>query len=411
MKNYQELFQKMLTGKYFSPRELQYDTKAATFLSPFEYGQFLDYVDKQIDDERICIKFDLKTFNNQPLRLFISKYLFTLVSNYFDIVLQDCKQTSSLLGIRNVDEIIKSRIYSELEGSLNIESVPTTRKAMEELGSGKRDPKTHNDQIIVNMMNGIEFVSKCPEFNQNNLFELYNILSKGCLDDEDKLLPGNIYRHDQVEVGGYKGCPSSLIKESMDSLFSFINKNLNNADLKYFLPHIAHYYVAYIHPYFDYNGRTARMVSLWVSFLTDNKVFPPTISEAINQSKNSYYESLSQTRDSHNDLTYFLIYIFDVSIKYFLTYKNIEEISDTLKNKAILLSDLEKNYLKKILISNKGKFTHQEFTSWINVDMSKQGALKILNYFTKCGILNVIENSSNKKLYEVNGSIIKYKTN
>lgn len=411
MKDYQELFEAMLEKQYFSPRELQYDTKTATFLSPYEYGQFLNFVDQKLDDESICVKFDLKSFNNHQLRFFISNNLLTLMSNYLDVVIQDNEQTKSFLSLRNADEIVRSRIYSELEGSLNIESVPTTRKAMEELGSGKRDPKSLNDQIIVNMLNGVTYVNKCPEFNKNNLFELYNILSKGCLDEEDKLLPGNLYRHDQVEVGGYQGCPVSLIDECMDSLFSFINENLNNSKLKYLLPHVAHYYIAYVHPYFDYNGRTARMVSYWVSLLTNSKVLPPIISEAINQTKSKYYEALSQTRDSHNDLTYFLLYIYDVSIKYFLTYKNVEEISDILKNKAILLSDLEKNYIKKILISNKGKFTHQDFTNWINVEMTKQGALKILNYFVECGVLNVIENGSKKKLYELNYSVIKYKTN
>ena len=198
----------------------------------------------------------------------------------------------------------------------------------------------------------------------------------------------------------------------MDSLFAFVNDNLkNNGEFTRYLPHIAHYYLVYVHPYFDYNGRTARMVSYWLSMLTNRHILPPVVSEAINQTKSKYYYALEETRDSHNDLTYFLLYIYDVSIKYFLTYKNVEEISDTLKNKAILLSDLEKNYIKKILISNKGKFTHQDFTSWINVDMSKQGALKILNYFVECGVLNVIENASNKKLYELNSSMIRYKTN
>ena len=386
MKDFQNLFETMFYKKYFSPRELQYDTKVCTFLSPYDYEQFLNYVDKKIDDKEICVRLNLKAFNGHVLRFFTSNDLLRLMSNYFDVVIQDTEQTKSFLSLRNADDIVRSRIYSELEGSLNIESVPTTRKAMEELGLGKRDPKSLNDQIIINMLNGMTFVNKCPEFNKEHLYELYNILSSGCLDEEDKLIEGNLYRHDQVEVGGYTGCPVSMLDECMNSLFKFINENLHNKDLKYLLPHIAHYYIAYVHPYFDYNGRTARMVSYWISLLTNSKILPPIVSEAINQTKSKYYEALSQTRDSHNDLTYFLLYIYDVSIKYFLTYKNVEEISDILKNKAILLSELEKNYIKKILISNKGKFTHQDFTAWINVEMTKQGALKILNSFEEYGI-------------------------
>ncbi len=70
----------------------------------------------------------------------------------------------------------------------------------------------------------------------------------------------------------------------MDSLFAFVNENLKNPKLKFFLPQLAHYYLLYVHPYFDYNGRTARMVSLWLYFLTGN-VYPSFISEGIDLKK------------------------------------------------------------------------------------------------------------------------------
>lgn len=411
MKDYQKLFNLMLNEKYYSPRELQYDTNTGTFLSPYEYQQYLDFADTQIHDEDNCVFINLKSFNNFSLHYFLPIDLLRTISNYYNIVIEDSEQTKSFLSLRNADDITISRIYSELEGSLNIESVPTTRKVFEELSEGKRDPQNLNDQIIVNMINGIEFVNKCPAFNKENLFTLYTLLSNKCLDEEDELREGDYYRYDQVEVGGYKGCPVSMIDECINSLFDFVNENLNNKDLKYFLPHIAHYYIAYIHPYFDYNGRTARMVSYWVSLLTNSKVLPPIVSEAINQTKSKYYEALSNTRDTHNDLTYFLIYIYDISVKYFLTYKNIEYIEEELKQKLILLSKLEKNYMKKILISSKGKFTHDDFEKWINVNMTKQGSLKILNTFEEYGILNSTISNSKKKFFEINSSMIKYKTN
>ena len=165
----------------------------------------------------------------------------------------------------------------------------------------------------------------------------------------------------------------------MDSLFEFVNSNLKNRDIKYLLPHIAHYYILYIHPYFDLNGRTARMVSYWIFLLLDQRAFPPVISEAINQTKNEYYAVLRETRNSHNDLTYFLLYIFNVSIKYFLTYKNVESIDKRLKDKSFVLSELDKVYIKKILIFAKGKFTYEDFVKWINAEITKQGAFKILN--------------------------------
>ena len=411
-KNFQDIFNSMIYGRYFTAREIQYDNNANIFMNPFDYNNFLDFKDKLIDaNNKFAIKLDLRSFNSKYISFFKGYDLLFKENEYYKLINEDFDQHKLPLFFRTMDAMTKSRIYSELEGTLNIEAVQTTRKAVEELSNGKRDPKTRNDHVIKNMANGIEFLGKFPEFNEENLFKLYQILTEGCLDDEDKLPEGSYYRNDGVEVGKYKGCPVNEIKPCMESLFIFVNKNLKGTELTAYLPHIAHYYIVYVHPYFDYNGRTARMVSYWLSLLTNKNVLPPLVSEAINQSKSRYYYALEETRDSHNDLTYFLIYIYDVSVKYFLTYKNVEEISDYLKNKAILLSDLEKNYIKKILISCKGKFTHQDFTSWIGVDMSKQGALKILNNFADSGILNIVSNDSNKKLFEVNHSLIKYRTN
>jgi Fic family protein len=164
-----------------------------------------------------------------------------------------------------------------------------------------------------------------------------------------------------------------------------------------------------VHPYFDFNGRTARMVSYWISLLINRTILPPVVSEAINQTKSQYYEALSETRDSNNDLSYFLLYIFNISTKYILAYKNIEEISQDLMNKqSVVLTSTEKSYFKKILISNKGKFTHNEFTQRIGVNMSKQGALKVLNAFEEYGLLTSETSKSNNKLFEINHKIIKY---
>ncbi len=82
----------------------------------------------------------------------------------------------------------------------------------------------------------------------------------------------------------------------MDSLFAFVNENLKNPKLKFFLPQLAHYYLLYVHPYFDYNGRTARMVSLWLYFLTGN-VYPSFISEGIDLKKDCLAYLMSNFRE------------------------------------------------------------------------------------------------------------------
>ena len=403
-----DVFSLMLTKKYYSGRDLKYNTEPGIFMSPFEYNKLLEYLDNYGESQQSVIKLDLLPISKYGIRYTNCDELLQMLEDYKNLVAEDREENKSFLTFRNLDTITKSRIFSEIEGTLNIESVPTTRKLLDDLIIKNKKPSSNNEQIIHNMANAIEFLNTCPEFNEENLFRLYNLLSENCLDEDEKFMPNHIYRHDGVLIDGYEGCPPTKIKECMDSLFKFVNANLSNNALTFFLPHIVHYYILYIHPYFDFNGRTARMVSYWISLLLNKNDLPPIVSEAINQTKNEYYSALRETRNSHNDLTYFLLYIYKVSVKYFLTYKNVEHIDINFKNKSIVLTETEKTYIKKILISSKGRFTYEDFVKWSNTEMSKQGAFKTLNTLEETGFLKSEINKSNKKLFEVNQALIKY---
>ena len=196
---------------------------------------------------------------------------------------------------------------------MQIENVPTTRTKLEQIRKGFI-PQNKNEIIAHNMLAAIDFIKTKPTFDKENLHKLYTILSQDCL-EENQELHGKYYRDSEVYIDKYEGCPVEKIDDCMNSLFNFVEKYINddegyvNNDM---LPHICHYYILYVHPYFDYNGRTARMVSLWISILSESvEIAPLFISEAINDNRRKYYDALRETRDMDNDLTYFLIYIND----------------------------------------------------------------------------------------------------
>ena len=405
--NYEELYINQLQRHYCNARELQYSTIYRYYLDLEELNQFYDFLDSAKDNySNSLIRVNLKTFNSKSIYFSRCLELSQSLTNYCDLLIKDLENDEQSLAIRNMSEIMKSRIYSEVEGSLNIENVPTTRKRFEELVIKDEKPITENDKVIKNMAAAIEFVLKKPAFTKENLLSLYNILSKDSLDYDHRLRDGEYYRYDKVYIDAYEGCPFEMIDECMESLFKYVNANLKNQGfLKFFLPHIAHYYILYIHPYFDFNGRTARMVSLWVHLLMNNQ-YPPYISDAINQTRGLYYSALSESRNAHNDITYFLLYIMDISILYFLTYKNIEHIESSLKGKGIILSNLDKDYIKRILVSSNGPFLYTDFTRWNHIQITKQGAFKILNRFVEYGILKEVNTVNNKKMFCVNSDMI-----
>jgi Fic family protein len=267
-----------------------------------------------------------------------------------------------------------------------------------------------NDIIIKNMKTAIDYINnERPSFNKENLYKLYCMLSDNCLDDEDKL-NGNYYRDDDVTVGGFDGAPVDKIDECMNSLFAFVNTPSIPHTFDILIPFICHYYILYVHPYFDYNGRTARMVSYWLSVILDVSEVPVFISEAINETKNNYYKAITNSRITDNDLTYFLGYIMETSIEYSYIYKNIEEIEKKIGKLGNFLSSTERVYLKKILIHNKDSyFNSKMFMEYIGNNMTRQGALKFLNGFVEYDILQKSSNKKGEAIYKINPEIITYR--
>lgn len=139
-----------------------------------------------------------------------------------------------------------------------------------------------------------------------------------------------------------------------------------------------------------------------------NNVGSLYLSEAINDNKNKYYEAIENTRNSRNDLTYFISLINNYSV----IQMNIDEIKKEIESEGETISLNELHYLKRIIINKNIKwFNHKKFIEFESVDMSKQGALKVLNKFEKRNFLISKINSKNEKVFMLNDSIIKYELN
>lgn len=411
LEKFESLLNYMIREKYLEKSDILYNQRYGFNFSVEEFNNFLTYKKNEaINFNQIRKDIKLNTFDGKNIYYFNCRELLDYFQLYLNSISDDFEKHNSLIATRYQSEIIRSRIYSEIEGTLSIEAVNSTRKRIDELTREKIQPQNLNDHIIKNMVKAVDFVLTKPTFNKENLFKLYCILSEECLEDDYKLRSGEYYRYDEVEVDSYNGCPHDKIESCMDSLFEYVNNQISKGDnmTNVVLPNIAHFYIVYIHPYFDYNGRTARMVSFWISLLA-NSLMVPVLSEAIDDTKNKYYQALRNTRDSNNDLTYFLIYIFKILVNQTNCYKNIEYADTILKNKNIVLTENEKVHLKKIMVNSKGKFTYKDFAAWIKNDITKQGAFKILNEFTDYGLLTASEAKSKVKLFEINIDMLPYR--
>ena len=208
----------LLGVNYYSPEDLRYNVKHGFLLSKDDYDDFLSTKDELLssDDEHFC-KLPLVTFNSPYCFYTQGLYLLNNLHTYVTTILDDYYLNDEILIDRNFSDIILSRAFSEIEGTLRIENVPTTRKRIQEIFRSD-SLKDKNDVIIKNMINAMNFIMKGkPEFNKENLNKLYTILSNECLDEENRLLSNAFYRHDEVFIGGFNGAPVDKINEMMDS--------------------------------------------------------------------------------------------------------------------------------------------------------------------------------------------------
>lgn len=147
--------------------------------------------------------------------------------------------------------------------------------------------------------------------------DLLKTLNKMVLRDlklEPEVAPGNVRRH-SVGVGPYLGAPAEDCEHLLEKLCDWLNSSdfvggEEDAVIYGLIKSIvAHVYLAWIHPFGDGNGRTARLLE--VKFLLEAGVPSAAahlLSNHYNLTRTEYYRQLDQTSKSKGDLIPFIQY-------------------------------------------------------------------------------------------------------
>ena len=209
-----------------------------------------------------------------------------------------------------------SAMTEEIYATFQIESIRSTRSSIRYILDGYA-PRDEQEARIYGMKRGLEFIANRQNtITEENLHYLYQISTGDYLPDEDRLLPNHFYRHGEVFiVGGEEprpGLPAERLPGAMKCLVDFANANDGINELH--KAAILHFAFAYYHPYFDGNGRTARLFHLW--YLVQQgypaALFTP-FSRYIAENKDAYYKAYERVErnaliSGYTDVTPFLFY-------------------------------------------------------------------------------------------------------
>ncbi|MBT4789924.1 MAG: Fic family protein, partial [Halobacteriovoraceae bacterium] len=119
------------------------------------------------------------------------------------------------------------------------------------------------------------------------------------------------FRDDVVYVGDHQGVEWNKITSSIDEVIKLTTNNP-----RYLHPLLKgillHYFIGYIHPFFDGNGRTARTL-FYYKTIKNNLKFVELLSVSANLKEHGkrYERSFDQVKSNDLDITYFIDFCLD----------------------------------------------------------------------------------------------------
>jgi len=140
----------------------------------------------------------------------------------------------------------------EISSTLTIENIDFDRNSVRRILQGYA-PADEREKRVYGMKKGLEFISDpANNISEENIFTLYHTAVGQYLNEEDKLNPGEYYRHGPVYIIGqdveHTGLPHKKLPEYIKRLVAFIEQDSHMNDL--LKAAAVHFYFAYLHPYF-----------------------------------------------------------------------------------------------------------------------------------------------------------------
>lgn len=244
--------------------------------------------------------------------------------------------TDSIIGDENKEQYLVGSLMEEAIYSSQMEGAVTTRKVAKEMLRKKMTPKDKSQQMIANNYQTIQFIvsHKDALLTPELLLQIHQLMTEhtmqnpqeaGCFRSNNDVVVENGITHETVHIPPtYEEIPNFV-----EDLCRFFNEQ----DAPQFIHPIIrgiiiHFMVAYVHPFADGNGRTARALFYWYMlkqgyWLTEYL----SISRVIAKSKKSYEKAFLYTEADGMDMGYFVAYNMRV------LQQSFKQLQDYIKRK------------------------------------------------------------------------------
>lgn len=239
------------------------------------------------------------------------------------------------------------------------------------------------------LRNGYQEVKKTGLLVNNYILEIQQTLEEG--GSGFRKLPGTVLKNDQTgEIVYSPPQDESQIRLLMNNLEQFINDDsLSDADPLIKMAIIHHQFES-IHPFYDGNGRTGRIIN--ILYLVKNGLLDTPVlylSRYINQNKNEYYRLLQAVRDTGAWEPWILYMLEGVEQTSRQTVRLILGMRDLMqKYKHKMREELPKIYSQDLLNNLfRHPYTKIEFVME-ELQITRNTAMKYLDELVRIGLLS-----------------------
>lgn len=226
-----------------------------------------------------------------------------------------------------------------------------------------------------------------------------------------RALPGTMLKRGDGEVVYTPPQTGDEVRQLMDNLENFIN-NDTLTDIETLVKvAIVHHQFESIHPFYDGNGRTGRIINILLLVIYDLLDLPILyLSRYITHNKGSYYQLIQAIRDKSddnaNEWEQWVLFIL----------KGIEETADNTISLIKQISNLMNQYKKVLRPLFVKQYKHELLNNLFNhpytkiefverdMMVSRQTASKYLDMITQTGLLQKIK--MGKENYYINTKLV-----
>ena len=272
--------------------------------------------------------------------------------------------------------------------STAIEGNPLTLEQVRALEEGKplSAVTDRSRREVLNYFAGLRFIEKQVQKKQithEDVLRLHALIGSEVMDQGE----AGRYRSILVRVGRYLPPAPEMVSGLMSDLLGWWNNDTSRWSAV-ISSAVIHHRFEDIHPFADGNGRTGRVLALWELYrrgFDSHHIF--SVDEFYWQDRPRYYEALDAVRKAGGDLTGWLEYTAEgLQLTLEKVWSRIQRLAAETQGKKIVLRPKQEKLLN--LLRDHTSLTPRQI--WELLDVSKQGAIDLLNPLIEAGMVKRI---------------------